>query len=232
MTLDDMFAAEAITMSAAELEFRLVRLEAEFERRRHDDLARARNAAFLDSMDLERAAYELAERFASEGNLRSAVRWYRVAARGDHGDAALRLGETLDLLADRCARDDNYSVRREELYLIREAAQAYAEAYAAGYPEAADKIDHMLESLASRRSAPRAAESPRDPAGTDECTYVRDFVADGAVLHEEEIQQLSRHAAGCLPCLEEFVNRVIDTALTAHRHDHGTATRCFGLRGS
>lgn len=214
MTLDHMLAVAAAAVSRmpeADLAVCWERLETEHRRRRHDDLARAKHAAFLDSLDLEQAAYELGLRNDKDGNLAEAARWYRVAADGDHADAALRLGEVLDLLADRCARQDDmssYNTRREELHLISEAAQAYAEAYAAGHPEAADKIDEMLAAFARRQNpAPREPASA-GPAEEPPCSYVRDFRPAGDVFREDEIQRLSRHAAQCLPCMEHFITLI------------------------
>jgi hypothetical protein len=200
-------AASAIAaMPEAEFAVGLQELEEAYRRRHRDDLARARYAAFLDSLELERAAYELAERHDREGGLEEAARWYRVAARNDHADAALRLGRTLDLLAGRCAErasGDSYSAQREEFHLVTEAAQAYAEAYAAGHVEAADLIDEMLAAFTRRQRVPVRPADGAEPA--DGCTYVRDFTPATGVLREEEIQELSRHAAQCLPCLAEFV---------------------------
>jgi hypothetical protein len=251
--LDDLLAAVAGAPqgSEAELAAGLASLEAEHRRRQDDDLERARHAAFLDSLELEQAAYELGQRHEKEGNLRAAARWFQVAARGDHGDAALRLGEALDLLADRCARKqrcdhraagredcrgesredcredcrgekgerEDYGAEREQQHLIQEAAQAYAEAFAAGYTEAADKIDDML-AVYSRRKATVVS----DPAPVErpaECRYVRDFTAEGQVLTEDEIRKLSRHAARCLPCMQEFIKQVTAVAAavpTGHVH--------------
>ncbi|TDC13741.1 hypothetical protein [Actinomadura bangladeshensis] len=175
-------AASAIaSMPEGEFAVGLREVEEEFRRRQRDDIVRARHASFVESLELDRAAYELARRHEADGNLGEAARWYRIAAGNDHADAALRLGRTLDRLAG--------SRGREDLSLVTEAAQAYAEAYAAGHPEAADRIDEML---AGFRPEPRAR-----------CGRVRDVPAD-RVLSEEEIRELSRHAARCTTCLAEF----------------------------
>jgi hypothetical protein len=212
MNLDDMLAEAAAAISQMpepDFAVSLEKLEAERRRRQGDDIARARHAAFLDSLELEQAAYELGRRHDGEGNLGEAARWYRVAAKHDYADAALRLGEVLDLLADRCTRQagsDSYPAQRNELRLITEAAQAYSEAYAAGYTEAADKIDEMLAAVTRRKTSP---PHPTTPAETLErerpCSYVRDFTPENGVLHDEEIQRLSQHAAQCLRCMEEFI---------------------------
>ncbi|MFI0373702.1 hypothetical protein ACH35V_38085 [Actinomadura sp. 1N219] len=201
-------AASAIArMPEAEFAVGFARLEEEFRRQRFDDIAGARHAAFVDSLDLDRAAYALGRRHDADGNLGEAARWYRVAARSDHADAALRLGRTLDLLADRCAATGPYSVQREELHLITEAAQAYAEAYAAGYTEAADRIDEMLAAFTRRQRFPERRQPESEP-DADRCARVRDFVPANGVLTDEEIQELSRHAAQCMSCLEDFVDLV------------------------
>ena len=78
---------------------------------------------------------------------------------------------------------------RGDLPLVAEAAQAYAEAYAAGHPEAADRIDEMLAGFRPRAGA--------------RCGRVRDVRVD-QVLSEVQIRELSRHAARCTTCLAEF----------------------------
>lgn len=179
-------AASAIaSMPEEEFAVGLGDVEEEFRRRQGDDIVRARHASFVESLELDRAAYELARRHEADGELGEAARWYRIAAGNDHADAALRLGRTLDRLAGTRARGD--------LALVTEAAQAYAEAYAAGHPEAADRIDEML---AGFRPEPEPEPRPR-------CGRVRDVRAD-QVLSEEQIRELSRHAARCTTCLAEF----------------------------
>lgn len=192
MTLDAALAAAASAiagMPEGEFAVGLGELDEEFRRRQRDDIERARHASFVESLELDRAAYELGRRHEADGNLGEAARWYRIAAGSDHADAALRLGRTLDRLAG--------SYCREELHLVTEAAQAYAEAYAAGYPEAADRIDEMLAGFACGRELP-----PRPPPG---CTHVRDLAPVNEVLSDERIRELSRHAARCITCLAEFV---------------------------
>ena len=183
-------AASAIAgMPEAEFAVGLAELDAEFRRRQCDAITRARHASFVESLELDRAAYGLGRRHEADGDLAEAARWYRIAAGGDHADAALRLGRTLDRLAG--------SYGREELHLVTEAAQAYAEAYAAGYPEAADRIDEMLAGFACGRRL-----APQPPTG---CTHVRDLAPVNEVLSDERIRELSRHAARCITCLAEFV---------------------------
>ncbi|MFB4307078.1 hypothetical protein [Actinomadura sp. GTD37] len=194
MTLDAVLATEASAiarMPEAEFAVGLRDLDEEFRRRRTDDIERARHASFVESLELDRAAYELGRRHEADGNLGEAARWYRIAAGNDHADAALRLGRTLDGLAG--------SYGREELHLVTEAAQAYAEAYAAGYPEAADRIDEMLAGFACGREP-----SPPSPDAV-RCTHVRDLAPVNEVLSDERIRELSRHAARCITCLAEFV---------------------------
>ncbi|MGH3387312.1 MAG: hypothetical protein ACRDOO_00360 [Actinomadura sp.] len=212
MNLDDILAEAAAAISRmpeADFAVSLEQLEAEHRRRQGDDIARARHAAFLDSLELEQAAYELGRRHDEEGNLGEAARWYRVAASHDYADAALRLGEVLDLLAGRCARQadvDSNQAQRDELRLITDAAQAYSEAYSAGYTEAADKIDEMLAAVARRQASPPRRTVPTETVElTRPCSYVRDFTPENGVLHDKEIQRLSQHAAQCLSCMEEFI---------------------------
>ncbi|MEV4672866.1 hypothetical protein AB0K34_14515 [Actinomadura sp. NPDC049382] len=191
MTLDGALAAAASAIAGMpEAEFAVGLAEVEEEYRRRDDIARARHAAFVASLQLDRAAYELGCRHEADGNLVEAARWFRVAAGGDHADAALRLGRALDRLAGACGR--------AELHLVTEAAQAYAEAYAAGYPEAADRIDELLAGFAGRRE-----ELPREPPAR--CTHVRELASANEVLSDERIRELSRHAARCITCLADFV---------------------------
>ncbi|MFI0480650.1 hypothetical protein [Actinomadura sp. 9N215] len=207
MNLDAMLAAAASAiarMPEAEFAVGYGRLQEEIRRQQFDDIASARHAAFVDSLDLDRAAYELARLHDADGNLGEAARWYRVAARSDHADAALRLGRTLDLLADRCAATGPYSAQREELHLITEAAQAYAEAYAAGYTEAADRIDEMLAAFTCRQRSPDRPRPESEPDAAS-CAHVRDFAPANGVLSDQEIQELSHHASQCISCLEDFV---------------------------
>jgi hypothetical protein len=182
-------AASAIaSMPEGEFAVGLGEVEEEFRRRQRDDIVRARHASFVESLGLDRAAYELACRHEADGDLGEGARWCRVAAGKHHADAALRLGRTLDRLAG--------SQGRAELHLVTEAARAYAEAYAAGYPEAADRIDEMLAGFSCR---------PQAPPERVTCSHVRDLADVNGVLSEERIRELSRHAARCITCLAEFV---------------------------
>jgi hypothetical protein len=219
MNVDAMLSRAAASigrMPAHELAAGLEHLEAEHRRRMNDDLARARYEALIDSLDLEPAAHELAQQYEQQGNLQAAAHWYRVAARGDHADAALRLGVTLDLLADRACRQadpNSYSNRRDELFLIREAAQAYSEAYAAGYTEAADKMDDMFAAFVRRQARtvdPTRGETPAKPE--EECTYVRDSSSPDDVLRDTDIIRLSQHAAHCVPCLKVLIAQAVEAA--------------------
>jgi len=220
MNLDSVIAAAATSIgrtSARSVRADLQALEAEYQRRLGDDIARARAGAFIDSLDLEPAAYELAEQHEQQGNLRSAARWYRVAARGDHAHAALRLGVVLELLAGRAAHhgpNSSYSSQRDELFLVREAAHAYSEAYAAGCPEAAEKLDDMFAEVEQRRN--RTTNGPCEVPGRSdrECSYVHDRSAAHSVLGDADITRLSQHAARCVPCLKALIARTMKDALT------------------
>jgi len=67
---------------------------------------------------------------------------------------------------------------------------------------------------ASGGGAPRmtatAGASASETAGDEPrpCPYVRDFARANGVYPEIDIQRLSRHAAHCLTCMEEFVRLV------------------------
>lgn len=215
MDLDAALAATADSIARMPEEVRtagLDELRAELLRRKRDDIAWAKHMAFVDSLELEQAAYELGRRHDESGDLGGAARWYRVAAKNDYADAALRLGMVLDLLADRCAgyeEHDAPDTRHQELHLVTEAAHAYAEAYAAGYVEAADKVDEMLAAFTRRQDRPPREPAPARPASSGhDCSYVRDFTPESGVLSENEIQELSRYSAQCLTCMKEFVTLI------------------------
>ncbi|RFU43609.1 hypothetical protein DZF91_00260 [Actinomadura logoneensis] len=219
MSLDELFAEAAREVGRipdVEHAVSLDRVRRECARRSWDDIERARHAAFLDSLDLEQAAYELGRRCDQAGDLGEAARWYRVAARQDHGDAALRLGEVLGMLAERASRraDGEPSAaartraRRDALHLVTEAAQAFAEAYAAGYPEAAELVEELLDLV--DRGRPPSQDRGEVPAGRG-CP---DFPRWHGVLSEAEIQRLSSHAAQCVTCMKEFIARMRSAAAT------------------
>jgi hypothetical protein len=218
MNPDDMLSAAAASIGvvpAGSLTAGLQALEAEYQRRMGDDIARARDEALIDSLELEPAAYELAQQHEQQGNFRAAARWYGVAARGDHADAALRLGEILDLLAVRASRREgpsSYSDQRDELFLIKEAAQAYSEAYAAGHPEAGEKLDDMFAALEQRRARKVDGSQNASARSDRECTYVRNYSSAQSVLLDADITRLSHHAARCVPCLKALIARTIKDA--------------------
>jgi hypothetical protein len=75
------------------------------------------------------------------------------------------------------------------------------------------------QDLASRSL--RAAAEDGDGGGkiAPRCAHVRDLCAEAlddaascGVLGEDEIQQLSRHTAHCLTCMEEFIGLIKATA--------------------
>jgi TPR repeat protein len=144
MSIDDKLAAAAVSIASmpdAGLRAHLDDLEA--EHRRRSGLAGARQSAALESIDLDWAAYQLGCKYDDEGNLDAAARWYRMAAANDFADAALRLGCVLDMLASQrtAGAGPGYGgSEREALVLVSEAARWYAEAYAAGHPEAAERL--------------------------------------------------------------------------------------------
>jgi hypothetical protein len=161
VTVDDKLAAAAATitrMPAARITGRLEELEA--EHRRRGSLAGARDSAEVDSLDLDWAAYQLALHHERAGDLAAASRWYKMAAANDFADAALRLGCVLDTLAGQRAASPHagyYTTQRDELSLVSQAARWYAEAYGAGHPEAAERLDLMIGRHDTSRPRPTPA---------------------------------------------------------------------------
>ena len=101
---------------------------------------------------------------------------------------------------------------------VRETAQAYSEAYAAGYTEAADKMDDMFAAFVRRQARtvdPTLSETPITPE--EECTYVRDSSSPDDVLRDADIIRLSQHAAHCVPCLRVLIAQAVEAGLSSLR---------------
>jgi TPR repeat protein len=145
------------------------------------------------SVELEKAAYELAGDAESRGDLPSAARWYTAAAANDFADASLRLAMIFDALAQsRMCRQDGSLARREELDLVSEACRWYSDALAAGHAEAYELLEKLIDRHLGRsrgssamvpsgrpgqhpRTGPRWHQSPEDriPAVPAKPTAVR-----------------------------------------------------------
>jgi len=168
-------------------------------------LERARHRTDLDSLDLDWAAYQLASRYHDAGDLTAAARWYKMAAANDFADAALRLGAVLEVLAERCATvtgtaPGRYSSEREELALVSDAARWYAEAYAAGHPEAAGRLDGMISRHDTRH--PRAVVPGEAPGpGDQQC----ERGGLSAVVSDCDLTAAGAHFLHCTPCQNEFL---------------------------
>jgi hypothetical protein len=196
-------AASIALMADDEITQRLDQLET--AHRGRSALERARHRAELDSLDLDWAAYQLASRYDDADELTAAAHWYRTAAANDFADAALRLGTVLDVLASRCAsvtgsEPSRYTCEREELALVSDAARWYAEAYAAGHPEAAGRLDGMISRHDTR--CPRAAV-PAKPAEPGEQRCERGGLS--AVVSDCDLTAAAAHFLHCTPCQNEFL---------------------------
>ncbi|HEU5416632.1 MAG TPA: hypothetical protein VFV41_02990 [Streptosporangiaceae bacterium] len=194
MSVDDQLAAAAAAIAAmpeAAIAGRLAALEA--EHRGRSALASAQLRATLDCLELDWAAYELARQHDEAGRPDEAARWYRLAAANDFADAPVRLGRVLEMLAERAAGD-----RRAELALVSEAARWYVEAYGAGHPEAAERLDGMIGDRAGRR------RPPAEPPAAGECCE-RGGLA--AVLEGSDLLTATEHFRRCTACQREFVSR-------------------------
>jgi hypothetical protein len=193
-------AATLGSMPDAEISQRLHHLET--THRRRSPLERARRQAELDSLDLDWAAYQLASQHDHSGGLPAAARWYRMAAGNDFADAALRLGIVLEMLATQRAAVTGpgyYTAQREELALVSDAARWYAEAYGAGHPEAAERLDEMISNHDTRR--PRPAPPPPPPSAEDSCRQG----GLAAVINTSDLATASAHFRRCTSCQREFV---------------------------
>jgi hypothetical protein len=173
--------------------------------RRRDSLAAARHQSEVDSLDLDWAAYQLACQHDDAGDLAAAARCYRMAAANDFADAALRLGTVLEMLADQRAASTEpgyYASQREQLALVSDAARWYAEAYAAGHPEAAERLDGMISRHDTRNphardqvmKAPGLAPERCQQGGLD------------TVLNGSDLTTATTHFRHCTACQYEFLD--------------------------
>jgi TPR repeat protein len=195
VSVDEQLAAAAATIAAmpdAAITERLAALED--EHRDRSALASAKLRATLDCLELDWAAYELACQHDEAGRPDEAARWYRLVAANDFADAPVRLGRVLEMLAERAAGD-----RRAELALVSEAARWYVEAYGAGHPEAAERLDSMIGGQDGRRRPP--ADPPAAPG--ERCE--RGGLA--AVLEGSDLLTATEHFRQCTACQREFVRR-------------------------
>ncbi len=138
-------AADAINrMSSTDLERALKQLKERRNARTQMEVLQQQTE--LASLELERAAYQLASEAEAKGDLSSAARWYSAAALNDFADATLRLAKILDALAEKHlhARQGNV-MTREERDLVSEACRWYSDAVAAGEVEADELLDKLIE---------------------------------------------------------------------------------------
>ena len=206
MSIDDQLAAAAtsiVSMPDSILRTRLDDLEA--ERRHRSRLAGARRSAAVESVELDWAAYQLGCHYDDQGDLEGAARWYRMAAASDFADAALRLGCVLDMLASQrtATGGPGYSrSEREALVLVSEAARWYAEAFAAGHSEAAERLDGMIS-----RHDP---EHPRPPAPAPVASTAAGSCREGgldAIVNGSDLITAMTHFRHCTACQHEFLSR-------------------------
>lgn len=207
MTIDEKLAAAAASIAVMPepvLAERLRQMDAVYRHRTSLDAARLQTE--VDSLDLDWTTYQLACQHEEAGNLTAAARCYRMAAANDFADAALRLGIVLETLADYRAASTEpgyYVAQREELALVCDAARWYAEAYAAGYPEAAERLDGMISRHDTRQQRPSSAASPMRPAppAPEQCEQG----GLEAVINAGDLNAAGTHIGHCTACQHEFV---------------------------
>jgi hypothetical protein len=205
VNIDDKLAAAAASitsMPGTEIGHQLQELQAAYRQR--DSLTCARHQAELDSLDLDWAAYQLASQHDGAGDLAAAARWYKMAAANDFADAALRLGYVLEMLAAQRAASTgsrHHAAEREELTLVTEAARWYAEAYAAGHPEAAARLDDLVSRQDTRRPRLVGPVRPGDPA-QERCEQG----GLDAVVNGTDLATATTHFRHCTPCQHEFIS--------------------------
>jgi hypothetical protein len=201
---EDLIAAAATVRSMPQtvLDQRLSELEA--ERKRRSDFSTASQDADLDATQLDEAAYQLARQYHADGKLAAAARWYRTAALNDYADAALQLGYVLERLAENYLNGPlSAAVVRDELNLVIDAAQWYADALGAGYfEEAAERVDRLISrhDPSRPRSAPHApvARPAPDPAPCDQGGLQ-------AVNQRCLVEEAVEHVRQCLACQQELM---------------------------
>jgi diguanylate cyclase (GGDEF)-like protein len=137
-----------------------------------------------DAADLGHAAYTLGVHYAAAGNVDAAVRWLRVAARRDVGDAASRLAMVLRTRALANFGDDV------------EASHWFEAASAAGYAaEDADQFDEPVLPLSCC------------PSAVDE-----EVTADARRQAEEIIRTACHEAEAVLAAARQQADRIVATA--------------------
>jgi hypothetical protein len=197
---EDLIAAAATvrSMSQTVLDQRLTELEA--ERQRRSDFSTASQDADLDSTQLDEAAYQLARQYHADGKLAAAARWYRTAALNDYADAALQLGYVLEGLAENYLNSPlSAAVVRDELNLVIDAAQWYAEALGAGYfEEAAERLDWLIPRHDPNRPRPAPCEPVARPAPCDQGGLQ---TVNQRCLVEEAVE----HVRQCPACQRELM---------------------------
>jgi hypothetical protein len=206
MSIDDQLAAAATSITSmpdAILRSRLDDLDA--EHRQRSRLAGARRSAAVESIELDWAAYQLGCHYDDQGDLEAAARWYRMAAASDFADAALRLGCVLDMLASQrtAAGGPGYSrSEREALVLVSDAARWYAEAFAAGHPEAAERLDGMI----SRHDPDHPSLPAPVPAVSSAAGSCQEGGLD-AIVNGSDLITAMTHFRHCTACQREFLSR-------------------------
>lgn len=210
MTIDDrMVAASAgiTSMSDTEVSQHLNDLLVQHRARSTSDIAR--EAAELDTLELDVAAYELAQHLENVGDLCAAARWYRQCAAADFSDAALRLARVLNgLSGQRAAGSDPARLvrQRNELALVSDAARWYIEAYAAGHPEAEDELDEMIRLHDIRGVSHRTSNDDKPPARSRQKEPECEQGGLRAIVEANDLAGATAHFQQCTACQHEFVS--------------------------
>jgi hypothetical protein len=157
-------AGDIDQMPSTEVEAALRRVK---ERRNaRTQIERLQQENELASLDLERAAYQLAGEAEEKGDLRSAARWYTAAALNDFADASLKLGRVLDALAEK--HTHTHAEGYPATYLVSEACRWYSDALGAGEPGAEELLVNLTDRLGTSPKNPDAAatvEPSPQPSG-------------------------------------------------------------------
>jgi hypothetical protein len=223
-------AADTIgQMPDTELQYKLRQLkEARKARTPHEVL---RQQAELDSLELDEAAYTLAEQAHQAGNLPEAARWYRVGAINDFAEASLKLAVVLDSLAAKYLfGPDSPAATREELGLVSEAALWYSRAFASGEIEAAELLDNLIARHDRQPRATFMVASVGESTGTGTCEF-------GGLRNVVNLpsSEAVAHCGSCRPCMAELI-KVRQLIAVIHHQSAGEtrATRrpSDGSRGS
>jgi hypothetical protein len=136
-------AATIGEISSAELRYKLSQLRQVREARSQLEVLRQHSE--FNTLELDKAAYQLASQAQADGDLHTAARWYRAAALNDFANASLELAKILHSLADRYLADaESQLFEHEEMLLGVEAAHWYVAAFVAGEIEAASFLDELI----------------------------------------------------------------------------------------